>query len=164
MLRHTADGGVAGRLGGGSLPEEFPTDPPSHVLNGCIFGLWGCYDVAVALDDSAAKELAEEGIATLAGELPRYDTGYWSRYDLFPHPLLNVASPMYHQLHIDQLRAMAMIDPEPSFGDTARRFESYARSRVNRARAYGRKVAFRLAVPRNRWLAYRLPWASRSQP
>ena len=145
-------------LNGGPVYEEYPTDPPSFVLNGAIFALWGCYDVAVGLGDPGAAQLSQEGIAALAGALGRYDTGWWSRYDLFPHPVLNVASPVYHRLHINQLRSMSLIDPDPRFRATAERFERYAEMRRNLARAYSLKVLFRLAVPRNRWLAYRLPW------
>ena len=151
-------GGVGGSLGGGWFPEEYPTDPPSHVLNGAIFGAWGAYDVAVALGDRDADALAHEGFETLAASLSRFDTGSWSRYDLFPHPVSNIASPMYHQLHINQLRAMAAISPDPRFPATADRFERYAASRGNVLRAYAHKVAFRLLVPRNRFLAHRLPW------
>ena len=154
----TAAGGVAGNLDSAFLPEEYPTDPASHVLNGAIFGLFGVYDVAAALGDEGARELADEGISTLAGALDRYDTGYWSRYDLFPHPVTNLANPMYHGLHTDQLRAMSLIDDDPRFPATVARFERYATSRVNRTRALATKAVFRVLVPRNRWLAYRLPW------
>jgi hypothetical protein len=159
MKKPASEGGVAAVLGPGRVPEEYPTDPPSYVLNGCIFGLWGCYDVATALNDPGAAELATEGIGALADSLSRFDTGWWSRYDLFPHPVTNLASPMYHRLHTDQLRATALIDSDPRFAATAERFERYAASSLNAARAYSLKMLFRLAVPRNRWLAHRLPWA-----
>ena len=158
-MRQPVDrGGVAGTLDGGWLPEEYPTVPSSHVLNGAIFGIWGAYDVAAALEDRDAENLAEEGTETLARSLHRYDTGSWSRYDLFPHPTMNIASPMYHRLHINQLRAMTSISHDPRFAATADRFEAYASSRVDQARAYAHKVGFRLLVPRNRWLAHRMPW------
>jgi len=164
MREPVAGGGVGGELGGGWIPEEYPTTPPSHVLNGAIFGVWGAYDVGASLGDGGAGSLAAEGIATLAASLERYDTGAWSRYDLFPHPIANIASPMYHRLHINQLRAMAAISPDPRFTATADRFERYTHSRVARARAYAHKIAFRLLVPRNRWLAHRLPWSHRPGP
>ena len=153
-----ARGGVAGAIDGDWLPEEYPTDPSSHVLNGAIFGVWGAYDVATALNDRDAESLAREGIETLARSLHLYDTGSWSRYDLFPHPVANIASPMYHRLHINQLRAMTPISPDPRFTQMADRFEAYEGSRLALAGAYARKVCFRVLVPRNRWLAHRLPW------
>jgi hypothetical protein len=120
--------------------------------------------VAAALGDREADALAREGIETLAASLHRYDTGAWSRYDLFPHPIANIASPMYHRLHINQLRAMAAISDDPRFAATAERFERYAASRIALARAYAHKIGFRLLVPRNRWLAHRLPWGHRPGP
>lgn len=159
MRKSVRAGGVAAELGGARLLQEYPTEPPSHVFNGAMFALWGPYDVAAGLGDPAAQALSREAIEALASALPRFDTGYWSRYDLFPHPVLNLASPFYHRLHTDQLRAMALIDDDPSFVATASRFEAYARSRINLARAYARKVLFRAAVPRNPVLAYRMPWA-----
>lgn len=153
-----ARGGVAGAIDGGWIPEEYPTDPSSHVLNGAIFGVWGAYDVAAALNDRDAETLAREGIETLARSLHLYDTGSWSRYDLFPHPVANIASPMYHRLHINQLRAMKPISSDPRFAETADRFEAYEGSRLALAGAYARKVCFRVLVPRNRWLAHRMPW------
>lgn len=158
----SAQGGVLTELAGGAFYEEYPTQPSSYVLNGAIFTLWGCYDVATALGDERAGRLFREGADTLAAEVGRWDLGWWSRYDLFPHPLPNVASPGYHELHIDQLTALHRIEPRPSFVATADRFRGYARSRVNAKRALVAKVGFRLAVPRNAALARRLPWTKRA--
>jgi heparosan-N-sulfate-glucuronate 5-epimerase len=154
MKRASSDGGVQAQLDGGPFLEEYPTAPPSFVLNGGIFALWGCRDVGVGLSDRSAAELWQGGIATLAQNLERFDTGYWSRYDLYPHPKENVASSAYHQLHIDQLRATSLICADHRLEATASRFERYAASRLNFARAFHRKVLFRVRVPRSR----RVPW------
>jgi hypothetical protein len=147
---------VQALLDGGAWPEEDPTAPPSYVLNGGIFALWGLYDVGAGLGDADAARAFEEGAGLLAANLHRWDTGYWSRYDLFPHPVLNVASSFYHALHISQLEAMNVIAPRPEFADTARRFQGYAGSRVCRNRAFARKALFRLAVPRNEFMSKRM--------
>ena len=157
----SAQGGVLARLSGGAFYEEYPTQPSSYVLNGVIFTLWGCYDVAVGLNDDRARRLFEEGVATLAAQIDRWDLGWWSRYDLFPHPLPNVASLGYHELHVDQLTALGRIAPRSSLRDAAERFRRYAASRVDSKRALVAKVAFRVAVPRNATLARRLPWTAR---
>jgi peptidoglycan/xylan/chitin deacetylase (PgdA/CDA1 family) len=153
------DGGVRATLGGAGFPEEYPTRTGSYVLNGCIFALWGCYDVAQAIGDPGARELFDDGVAMLEREIHRYDLGFWSRYDLFPHPVVNVASSAYHLLHINQLRALAIVAPRPAFTETADRFEHYSRLRRYRARAFARKSLFRLLVPRNELLSRRLPWS-----
>jgi heparosan-N-sulfate-glucuronate 5-epimerase len=154
----TGEGGVQAMLDGSPFPEEYPTDPPSFVLNGAMFALWGCYDVAVGLSDGEWARAFEEGVDALAANLHRWDTGYWSRYDLAPHPVTNVASSFYHSLHINQLEAMSLIASRPALEEGRARFQRYAASRVNRWRAFLHKVLFRLVVPRNRLLARRLPW------
>jgi hypothetical protein len=154
----SAAGGTSALLDGRPFPEEYPTDPPSFVLNGGIFALWGVHDVAVALDDADARRRFEEGVDTLAGAIHRWDTAYWSLYDLFPHAALNIASPAYHELHITQLRAMHALAPRRELAQAADRFERYLANPVSRAHALARKVLFRLVVPRNQLLARRLPW------
>jgi hypothetical protein len=144
----SGEGGVQALLDGHPFPEEYPTDPPSFVLNGAIFALFGFHDVATGLGDEGAKKTFRDGAAALAASLDRWDTGYWSRYDLYPHPLANVSSAAYHRLHIDQLRALHMLAPHPEFEETAARFERYRASRRARARAFAAKAAFRLRVPR----------------
>jgi heparosan-N-sulfate-glucuronate 5-epimerase len=59
-------GGVSAPLGRRPFPQEYPTTPPSHVLNGGIFALWGLYDVGVGLDESPARASFEDGVDTLA--------------------------------------------------------------------------------------------------
>jgi len=148
-------GGVQGNFeDGGSFPQEYPTDPPSFVLNGGIFALWGYHDVALALGVAEARQEFERGVDSLARNIHRWDTGQWSRYDLYPHPVTNIASSSYHVLHINQLHAMQMIAPRKEFEATVARFESYLRDRSDRMRAFARKSLFRLVVPRNRMLAW----------
>jgi heparosan-N-sulfate-glucuronate 5-epimerase len=153
-----ADGGVASELGGRIWLEEYPCTPPSHVLNGAIFALWGLRDVAVGLGDERARLEFEAGVDSLAHNLARYDTGHWSLYSLFPHPLANLASSFYHDLHVSMLAAMERLAPRPEFSLARERWAAYARSPRCRRRATLHKVAFRLLVPRNRLLARRMPW------
>jgi heparosan-N-sulfate-glucuronate 5-epimerase len=160
MTTPAGEGGCLALLGGGPFPEEYPTKPPSYVLNGGLFATWGFRDVAVALGDEPVRRLWEDMAATLRDNLRRWDTGWWSRYDLFPHPVKNVASSFYHDLHITQLRGMALLTGESEFTATADRWAGYAASRANSARAFAAKAAFRVAVPRNRLLAKRLPWGA----
>lgn len=162
--RDAADGGVRATLDGGAFYEEYPTSPPSFVLNGAIFTLWGIHDVAVALDDTDARAMFAAGAQTLADNLHRWDTGHWSRYDLFPHPVPNVASSFYHDLHIKQLRALGALTPQQSFSATAERWARYAASPARRSLAFARKAAFRLVVPRHPTLARKLPWSRLRDP
>lgn len=159
FARAPSDGGVRAKLGGGPFFEEYPTDLPSFVLNGGIFALWGAYDVSVSLGDATATADFEAGLQTLAANIHRWDTGHWSLYDLYSAlPMRNVASSAYHLLHIRQLEAMQLVAPRPEFERTIERFQGYMDRRLNRVGSFGRKVAFRLLVPRNRVLGRRLPW------
>jgi heparosan-N-sulfate-glucuronate 5-epimerase len=153
-----AERGVGGNLDGSPWPEEYPTTPQSHVLNGAIFALWGLRDVAVGLGDERAAAEFGGGVDSLAANLHRYDTGYWSLYSLFPHPVPNVASSFYHALHVTQLEAMNRVAPRPEFERTRERWQGYSESPRCRRTAFASKAVFRLLVPRNRLLAHRLPW------
>lgn len=151
-------GGVRASLDARPFPEEYPTTPPSYVLNGAIFGLWGIHDVAVGLADVEAQQELAVGLEMLEASLHRWDLGWWSRYDLHPHPIPNPASSAYHALHISQLQALSQIAPRSEFERVLRRFESYSNSRAARTRALAHKVAFRLAVPRNPSLSRLVAW------
>lgn len=153
------DGGVRALLGGRSFPEEYPTVPSSFVLNGGMFAMWGLYDVGVGLGDPDVLGAFHEAVDTLAENLHRWDLGYWSRYDLFPHPVPNVASSFYHNLHVKQLQITNRLAPRSQLAETVARWADYETSPPHRYRAFAGKALFRMVVPRNRVLARRLPWS-----
>jgi hypothetical protein len=159
LSRPLSEGGVCASLGGDPWPEEYPTEPPSFVLNGAIFAWWGMRDVGVGLDDPAAMRQFDTGLDTLVQNLPRFDTGSWSLYSLYPHPVPPVASSFYHALHITQLEAMNILSPHPELSAVSERWRGYMSSTRLRRGAFARKALFRLLVPRNRLLAERLPWS-----
>lgn len=133
----------------GPVLQEYPTQPPAHVLNGWIWALWGLYDVSHSLGDYQAAAAFEAGVDTLVRRLPLYEVGRsWSRYDLYPHPVRNVASPFYHRLHVEQLRALNDLAPRQQLTDVADRWERALASRTARVDAVARKVGFRLLKPR----------------
>jgi heparosan-N-sulfate-glucuronate 5-epimerase len=158
LTRPLSEGGVAAELNGGWWPEEYPTTPSSYVLNGAMFAWWGLRDVGVGLKDSDSSRAFEDGVNTLVSALDRFDTGWWTLYCLFPFPVSNIASSFYQALHATQLEAMNLLAPRPELIETARRWWSYLESERGQRRAVARKVLFRLLVPRNRLLAYRMPW------
>ena len=155
----SADGGVRALLQGRPFPEEYPTSPPSFVLNGAMFAMWGLHDVGVGLGDGDALSNFQASVDMLASNIHRWDLGYWSQYDLFKHPLANISSSFYHDLHINQLRVMHQLAPRPALAAMADRWDADTRSAANRRRALAHKALFRLVVPRKGWLARRLPWS-----
>jgi heparosan-N-sulfate-glucuronate 5-epimerase len=148
------NGGVAFTDESGDLWfEEYIVSPPTHILNGFIWALWGVYDYFLATRDSrdvagnvflAVHDLFTRGVRTLLHNLDRYDLGFWSLYEQSGTRLPMVASPFYHRLHIVQLRVMHRLTGENKFTEVADRWESYTRSRANRARALCYKSAFKL--------------------
>lgn len=134
----------------GPVLQEYPTSPAAHVLNGWVFALWGLYDVACV--DPTARVVAaafDVGVDTLARRVHLYRAWpRWSRYDLFPHPLPNVASPFYHRLHVAQLQALQAIAPRPEIESELSRWAGGASSPAGNGIGLLRKVAFRVVRPR----------------
>ena len=140
-----AEGGVAFTDERGDLWfEEYIVSPPTHILNGFIWAMWGVYDYFLATGDASARELFSRAVKTLVNNLERYDLGFWSLYEQSGTRLPMVASAFYHRLHIVQLRVMHRLTGEAEFARVADRWESYCRSRANRARALCYKSAFKL--------------------
>jgi heparosan-N-sulfate-glucuronate 5-epimerase len=143
-------GGVLGTIEGRPFLEEYPTSPQSHVLNGAIFALWGLRDVALMTRDAETEKLHSELVSALGATCPCWDTGSWSRYDLFPRRPKNVSSTFYHQLHISQLKVLETLYGGSVFGNLAGRFERYQAGAILRRAAFVQKVAYRLVVPRHK--------------
>lgn len=112
----------------GHLPwyEEYPSNPPSFVLNGFIFSLFGLYDLKAKSDE--ARQLFEAGLESLFRLLPLFDTGSGSVYDL-RHVSLGIAPNLarwdYHTVHINQLTHLFTIIDAPILNDTAKRWTGY---------------------------------------
>lgn len=124
--------------------EEYIVSPPTHILNGFIWALWGVYDYFVATKGQSAQDLFSRGVRTLVHNLDRYDLGFWSLYEQSGTRLPMVASRFYHSLHIVQLRIMHRLTGEGKFSEIANRWESYIHSRTKRTRALCYKSAFKL--------------------
>ncbi len=153
--------GLVSQTPDGPVLEEYPAEPRPHVLNGWMWALYGLYDLAQATGDvdedvrSAAADGFDAGIASLVAQLPEYETGRgWSTYDRYPHPIQNVASPFYHRLHVEMLRATERLAPYEQLADelaaTADRWEQALAQPLVRATAVARKVGFRLVKPRRK--------------
>lgn len=151
-----ADSALVARTPEGPVLQEYPTEPPSHVLNGWLFALWGLHDLASAPRPEppsstahAARTAFAAGAEALGARIHLYRTGLgWSLYDLYPHPLPNVASPFYHGLHVVQLRRQDELAPDPRLRATADEWSATLSAPGRRAVAVARKVAFRTVRPR----------------
>ncbi len=145
FTRTMQEGGVCFEDEAGDLWfEEYLVSPPTHILNGFIWAMWGVWDFYLATGDDAAKQLFFRAVETLCGNLGRYDLGFWSLYEQSGTLLPMVASPFYHRLHIVQLRIMHRLTGESIFERDADRWQTYLGNAFSRARALCYKGAFKL--------------------
>jgi heparosan-N-sulfate-glucuronate 5-epimerase len=145
LLRPMDQGGVLFTDDRGDVwIEEYLVNPPTHILNGMIWALWGVHDYALATGEEAARQLFDGVVLTLSKNLAHYDAGFWSLYEQSGTRLKMVASPFYHRLHIVQLGIMHRLTGQHIFQEYAERWESYERSLAKRAAALCYKSAFKL--------------------
>jgi hypothetical protein len=124
--------------------EEYIVFPPTHILNGFIWGSWGIYDLWLVTRDPAVKRLFDSLMDTLRHELHTFDVGFWSLYEQSGTLLKMLASGFYHRLHIAQLHVLHRLTGDVVFRDVAMRWESYDRSPLKRKRALAQKAIFKL--------------------
>lgn len=72
---------------------EYTYAPSERILNGFIQSLVGLYEYTKLTGDPLGAQLFEAGDAEARTEVPRYDTGGWSKYDQSSESDLN-----YHEL------------------------------------------------------------------
>jgi len=139
------EGGVRRETrGGGCFFEEYPSEPPSFVLNGFLFALWGLYEHALLTGDWRSKRLFGAGMEGLKEMLPLYDLGYWSRYDLFPANE-RPAAPFYHRIHVRQLSVTGAMTGERLLEEYSVKWRCYESSPLKLGRALAKIVGFKLA-------------------
>ncbi|RYM33914.1 hypothetical protein ERX46_08085 [Brumimicrobium glaciale] len=109
-----AEGGVKRIDKNGDLwYEEYPSEPASYVLNGFIYTLFGLYDLYRVTQDEEVKKNIDLCVKTLKNNLPKFDSGYWSYYDLQYKELVRY----YYQknVHVPQMAVMYKLTGEEIF-------------------------------------------------
>lgn len=124
--------------------EEYLVEPPSHVLNGFIWALWGVYDYFLVTKEKKAFNLYENCLKTLNENLYRYDIGYWSLYDLSNNRLRTIASHFYHNLHIVQLNIMYKLTGNNIFFEYSKKWDDYKGKKINIWKSICYKSLFKL--------------------
>jgi len=124
--------------------EEYIVDPPTHILNGFIWGLWGIYDYTIYLNDEDSLGLFKSLTKTIIQYLHTYDNGFWSLYEHSGTKLKMISSPFYHRLHIVQLKIMNLLTNKSIFQQTAEQWENYKGDLINKYRAIAYKGLFKL--------------------
>jgi len=111
--------------------KEYLDEPV--VLNGWIFSLWGIYDyLKVDRENNEIKSFYQKTLNTLERNLIKFDKGYWSMYDMSKR----IASPFYHELHVQQLKVMYDITGKEAFKQYAEKFEGYNTKFLYRKKAF----------------------------
>ncbi|NSW45958.1 MAG: hypothetical protein HPY79_09115 [Bacteroidales bacterium] len=101
--------------------EEFPSEPPSYVLNGFIYALFGLFDLYRVTGNIMVKYNIDACLETIRQNLPRFDAGYWSYYDLQKQELVRY----YYQknVHVPQLKILYLLTQEKIFEKYYKKWE-----------------------------------------
>lgn len=124
--------------------EEVVADRLTGILDGMIFSIFSVYDYVYATDSQQAKDLLEKLVNTLVKILPDYELGFWSRADLYNMNPPMIASPFYHGLHVEQLKALYKLTNMKIFDTYSKRWDRYQHSILAKGRAIANKVIFKL--------------------
>jgi hypothetical protein len=145
LERPADEGGVLAIDANGDVwIEEYIVTPPSHILNGFIWALWGVLDYARWSGKHSATALWDSCVKTLRAHVHEFDIGWWSLYETRHAEHRMLASLYYHRLHAVQLRVLHDLTGIDAFADCAARFEVYARQPLLRGRAFVEKAWFKV--------------------
>ncbi|MCF7917110.1 MAG: D-glucuronyl C5-epimerase family protein [Candidatus Omnitrophica bacterium] len=138
-------GGVTYKDDEGNLwLEELIFTPPTHVLNGFIWALWGVYDYYLLSRDRYAFDIFNQGVKTLEENINRYDMKFWSTYHLLPTRIRMIVSPYYQRLHIVQLKIMYRLTGKMIFKEYADKWQRCYSNLFYRYIAFLWKVVFKI--------------------
>ena len=145
LITDIKKGGCLWKEGEDLWLEEVPAFPPPHILNGFIYGLLGLYDLYVIQKTSILEAYISKLIITLKRNIYKYDTGYWSKYQLNPSILATLS---YHKLHIKQLFLLYQLSDIKLFKKYAIKFTLYMSRSSNylKARLNGNIIYFNALI------------------
>jgi len=113
--------GVRVRAGDGGVHYLiYSFNPDLRILNGFVQALVGLFDFAAYANDDRARRLFAAGDRAARAEVPRYDTGFWSRYSLQRESDLS-----YHKLVIGFLENLCERTGTPVYCETGGNFGRY---------------------------------------
>lgn len=122
LYRDTPDGGewIATVEDGYYWLEEYPHDPPTHVLNGFLIGVWGLYEYWLDRGTDESRLLLEAALTTAADHVEEYRVeGEVSWYAL-DHGYRG--NEFYHSIHIHQLGELYKLTGDDRFREVREAF------------------------------------------
>lgn len=140
MLLDVKVGGTTTYIDDYCILQEYVSDYNSSVLNGWIFAIFGLLDITKICDKKVYSDALEKNIYSLKCHIEKYDNGYWSNYDLIG----TIASPAYHDLHIQQLELLYDLFEISEFLYVSKKWKNYQKRKINRYRAFISKAIQKL--------------------
>lgn len=122
--------------------EEVIRHPPTHILNGFMWALFGVFDFYLLTKSEYYKNIFKDYVNTLKDNLYIFDAKFWSYYDASSDKML--ASSFYHRLHIVQLRILFRMTRLNIFKVYAEKWYGYAQNELNTIIALFYKTGFKL--------------------
>ncbi len=122
MIIPVEKGGLARINTDGIWLEEAPSKNPSYILNGFIFAIFGIYDLFMITKKKIYYDVLTSSINRLKKDLKKFDSKYWSYYDLMYKVL---AKSKYHYIHINQLKTLYDITSDNLFLKYYEKFSNY---------------------------------------
>lgn len=95
-----------------------------YILNGHAYALIGLWELWRVSGDKKHYAIFKKGYNSLTAQVGLFDKGYWTIYMLEDRKYL--ASMMYHNLHICQLKILDNLESHPVLKSYAKKFERYA--------------------------------------
>ncbi len=135
LMKPIEKGGVSLYQDNDIYLKEFVDRPV--VLNGWIFSIFGIYDyLLINPKKSDIKDFYNKTLNTLVKTLPKYDLGYWSKYDLEKR----IASPFYHNLHVAQLSVLYDLTNIETIKIYSEKFDKYRNNPFYKLKSFSVKV------------------------
>lgn len=110
--------------------EETIVNPPTHILNGFFWTLWGVWDYYLTLKDQSTLDFFNLCIKTLKENLKSFDIGWWSLYEQSNTKMKMLTSRFYHSLHVVQLEIMYFITKDEFFKKYHNRWDRYQKNKL----------------------------------
>ncbi|MBS7007118.1 D-glucuronyl C5-epimerase family protein [Anaerostipes sp.] len=124
--------------------EEAVTEKISCILDGFIYAMFGAYDYYLFTGDKEAKQIFYRCCETVKERLPEFDLGFWSRADCYLEKPKMPASRFYHNVHVQQLRALYIITKDNKFKVYAEKWDKYQKNFIFRKIALLYKCWFKV--------------------
>ncbi len=137
---HVGEGGLLNFFKGVRIFEEYPSQKPNVVLNGYIFAVFGLYDLFLTNSNPIAERLYNISIESLSKIINYFDLNYWSQYSLYYYPNLFPASYAYHNIQIEQMKALYFISGNEIFNDYSNKWKNYNSNFLYKNKALLKKI------------------------